>query len=106
MSKIHMVDRYTNEILEYEKETDIEFNRIVEYKECEDIDERPDDPLITVKLDNGVVVKYFNDDCDAYFGERMSVYAPVYKVSEEEEEYSLYEKDDLIGFIKRDYEIY
>lgn len=105
MPKVHVVDRFLNEVLEYESEKDIEYHKIVEYRKHVDNEDMQNPPLITVKLDNGVILNYYDDDFDVFIDKNRTVYAPVYDVETcVKEDYSMYEEDDIIGFVNRKYD--
>lgn len=57
----------------------------------------------TVKLDNGVMLRHYDDEFNIFIDENRIVYAPVYDIETcKIEEYSMYE--DIIGFVNRNYD--
>ena len=104
MPKIHILDNYLKETLEYPSENDIELHRITEYKRYDD-DESSRDLLAVVKLDNGVTLYKYDNGFDVFTDDKRIVYAPVYDVETcEKEGYSMYEAEDLLGFVNRHYD--
>lgn len=106
MPKVQVIDRFLKEVLEFESETQIElFHKIVEYKKRTLNEERPNDPLITVTLDDETVLYYYDNGIDVFCDEKRMVYAPVYDIETcEREGYSMYEEEDIIGFVNREYD--
>ncbi len=104
MPRIHVVDRFLNETLAYRSEEEIELHRIIEYKKIND-DDSSNDLEAIVKLDNGVVLRKYDNGFDVFTDEKRIVYAPVYDVETcEKEGYSMYEEEDMIGFVNRHYD--
>lgn len=106
MPKVQVIDRFLNKVFEFENETQIElFHKVVEYKKSTFTEERPNDPLITVTLDDETVLNYFDNEINVFCDEKRIVYAPVYDIETcEREGYSMYEEEDIIGFVNREYD--
>lgn len=106
MPKIHVVDNFLNETLEYKSEKEIEFHRVVEYiRTGYDEETNPNAALKAFKLDNGVIIKYYENGFDVFTDENRIVYSPVYDVETcEREGYSMYEEEDILGYVNRGYD--
>lgn len=106
MPKVHVIDKFLNKVMEYESEAEVEFLiKITEYNKHEFNEERQNEPMITVTLEDGTVLNYYDNGIEAFIDCKRKVYAPVYDVETcEREGYSMYEEEDIIGFVNREYD--
>lgn len=104
MPKIHVVDDYTGDTLEYESEKEIKIVKVSETKVIYD----SEGEIIKKELllENGKKITSV-EDFDVFLDDHFIVYSPVYDVERpEKDEYSLYEEDDLLGYVNREYSMY
>lgn len=105
MAKVHVVDDYKKEILEYSSEQEIEYFKVAETKFFPVSGEEDGHRKVLV-LENGEEIRE-DDNYDVFLGKDYIVYCPVYDVEKpEKEDYSLYEKEDILGYINRGYSMY
>ncbi len=99
MTKVHVVNKYSNEITEYSSEKDIDLLRIRSIERFhQNEDEIKSKPVVVIELDNGCVIRKYNDQ--EFYRDRDKLYAPVYDIETcKIESYSMYEEDDILGFV-------
>lgn len=103
MPKVHVVDDYKGEILKYQSENEIEVFKVLEVKHYPVSNCDNDEFSIGLLLENGEEIRS-DDNYNVFLGSGTVVYCPVYDVEKpENEDYSLYEKEDILGYVNRGY---
>lgn len=106
MPRIHVLDQLLQEdgVKAYEDVNEIDLQKIKTYTEY-DIEESDSNMLKEVELEDGKIIKCYFDGVEFFHDSKGIVYAPVYDVERPmNEDYSLYEKEDLLGFVCMDYD--
>lgn len=104
MPKVHVVDRFKNEIIPFASEKDIELCHVLDCKKHLDAEGEPKNLMMTIVLDNGTTLYQYNNGFDVITDKKRVVYAPVYDVETcQAEGYSMYESEDILGYVNRHY---